>query len=185
MASRKINWRMADAIGAAIAGKAFEHLIKPKQDALAAIGREAFARMTARVDVPVLQEFNIVGADGPLQFDIRCQADQSNDNSVRVFVEGFTITGWNVPCVVDDDLWARARGVADELKALRSKSCAFSNELRQQLEGKTTTAAMKAWPEAAEIIANVTGASLNNGFTVPLESLLSKYLPMLAAPQGV
>ena len=185
MASRKINWRMADLIGDAIAEKAFEHLIKPKQDALAAIGREAFAHITTRVDVSVLQELNIVGANGQLQFDIRCQADQSNDNSVRVFVEGFTITGWNVPCVVDDDLWSRAYEISNELKTLRLKSCALSTELKQQLEGKTTTAAMKAWPEAAEIIANITGTSLNNGFTVPLDSLLSKYLPMLAAPQGV
>lgn len=43
-------------------------------------------------------------------------------------------------------------------------------------------AAMEAWPEAAEIIASAAEVDVGNTMTRPLEALLSRYIPMLAAP---
>lgn len=188
MASKKINWRMADSIANRIADKAFEHLINPKQKMLEAVGAEAFDVLKQHIDLGLLRRFNIVDSNSDMRLKVKCTADGSNDSTVLIHFEtedGFSSYNWETPTVTDDGLWQRARDLAGELDVLRRKRNLLCNELRSQLEGKTTNTAIKAWPEAAEIIAQVADINLVGDMTTPLENLLSKYLPMLAAPQGV
>jgi hypothetical protein len=47
---------------------------------------------------------------------------------------------------------------------------------------------MKVWPEAATIVAeffNIDTDGKDKSMTSPLDQLLSKFMPLLAAPQGV
>ncbi len=188
MASRKINWRMANSIADRIADKAFEHLIDPKQKMLEAVGVEAFDVMKQHIDVGLLRRFNIVGSNSNMRLKVKCTADGSDDSAVLIQFEaedGFSVYYLETPTVTDDGLWQRARDLAGELGVLRHKRNLLYNELKSQLEGKTTNMAIKAWPEAAEIIAQIADINLIGDMTTPLESLLSKYLPMLAAPRGV
>jgi hypothetical protein len=188
MASKKISWRMANSIANRIADKAFEHLINPKQKMLEAVGAEAFDVLKQHIDLDLLRRFNIVGSDSNMRLKVKCAADGSDDSTVLIQFkaeDGFTPYNPQTPTVTDDGLWQRARDLSGELNVLRHKRYALYNELKSQLEGKTTNMAIKAWPEAAEIIAQIANVTLVGDMTTPLESLLSKYLPMLAAPQGV
>lgn len=188
MASKKINWRMADSIANRIADKAFEHLINPKQKMLEAVGAEAFDVLKQHIDLGLLRRFNIVDSNSNMRLKVKCTADGSNDSTVLIQFEtedGFNSYHWETPTVTDDGLWQRARDLTDELDVLRRKRNSLCNELQSQLEGKTTNMAIKAWPEAAEIIAQIANINLVGDMTTPLENLLSKYLPVLAAPQGV
>lgn len=60
----------------------------------------------------------------------------------------------------------------------------LAKELVRQLSGRSAKQSMKDWPEAADIIADHFGITTHIAMVKPLEVLLSKYLPMLAAPQG-
>jgi len=188
MASKKISWRMANSIADRIADKAFEHLINPKQKMLEAVGVEAFDVMKQHIDLGSLRRFNIVGSNSNMRLEVKCAADGSDDSAVLIQFEaedGFSSYNWETPTVTDDGLWQRARDLSGELNVLHHKRYSLYDELKSQLEGKTTNMAIKAWPEAAEIIAQIADVNLVGDMTTPLESLLSKYLPMLAAPQEV
>lgn len=188
MASKKINWRTANSIADRIADKAFEHLINPKQKMLEAVGAEAFDVLKQHIDLSLLRRFNIVNSNSNMRLKVKCTADGSDDSTVLIRFEtedGFSSYNGETPTVTDDGLWQRARDLAGELDVLRRKRNLLYNELKSQLEGKTTNMAIKAWPEAAEIIAQVANINLVGDMTTPLENLLSKYLPMLEAPQGV
>ena len=188
MASKKINWRMANSIADRIADKAFEHLINPKQKMLEAVGVEAFDVMKQHIDLDLLHRFNLIDSNSNMRLKVKCTADGSGDSAVLIQFEaedGFGSYHCETPTVTDDGLWQRAQDLAGELNILRCKRKSLYNELKSQLEGKTTHMAIKAWPEAAEIIAQIADINLVGDMTTPLESLLSKYLPMLAAPQGV
>ena len=188
MASKKISWRTANSIADRIANKAFEHLINPKQKMLEAVGAEAFDVLKQHIDLGLLRRFNIVNSNSNMRLKVKCTADGSDDSTVLIRFEtedGFSSYNGETPTVTDDGLWQRARDLAGELDVLRRKRNLLYNELKSQLEGKTTNMAIKAWPEAAEIIAQVANINLVGDMTTPLENLLSKYLPMLAAPQGV
>lgn len=188
MASKKINWRMADSIANRIADKAFEHLINPKQKMLEAVGAEAFDVLKQHIDIGLLRRFNIVDSNSNMRLKVKCTADGSDDSAVLIQFEaedGFSTYHCETPTVTDDGLWQRARDLAGELDVLRRKRNSLYIELKSQLEGKTTNMAIKAWPEATEIIAQIANVKPASDMTTPLETLLAKYLPMLAAPQGV
>jgi hypothetical protein len=48
-----------------------------------------------------------------------------------------------------------------------------------QIIGKSSATVLKAWPEAASIIQEVTGDINEVTLVTPLESLLARFLPML------
>ena len=187
MASKKINWNLANSIAHAIAEKAFEHLVKPLEKALEDIGTEAAEIVLEQINPDVLIRLNIVKENSaPKPIMIRCADDESKDSALAVPATlGFTLMGWeNIETIVPDEMWNRANDIARQLTSLCSKRQEMSYEMQQQLTGTTTAAAIKAWPEAESIISDVAGLIGSGNFTVPLDNLLAKYMPLLPAPQG-
>ena len=94
---------------------------------------------------------------------------------------------------------ALAFGCEDDFSTLEkiyreTKDVSFEKELMALIDkeknlsypkAKEMLVAAKLGEKAAEIIAQIANVTLVGDMTTPLESLLSKYLPMLAAPQGV
>lgn len=187
MSSKKINYNMASNIATAIAEKAFEHLTAPLRIALDRIGEEALLVIEQRLDISALRDFGLAEPETvKMAIDIALSSDGSRDNMIRTYTKhGFSMYAWKAAYIVDDALYQRAEAIHTPLREFVRKQNTLRDEIRAQLEGKTVTVACKAWPEAAEIICDVAGVANGPAFTVPLESLLSKYLPMLAAPQGV
>ena len=187
MASKKINWHLAHTIACEISTKAFEHLIAPLEKLLDEIGTEVADVILGEIDLDVLLNYNIVQKhSGFRPISIRIAEDGSKDSAITVNAEmGFSLAGWNIlEAVVSYDVWSRANSISQRLTALRVKRAQMADELKTQLEGSTTATAIKAWPEAEDIILEAAGITNSGNFTVPLDSLLMKYLPMLPAPKG-
>ena len=187
MASKKINWNMACKIADKIAAKAFEHLTAPLERELGIIAAEAWAIFAAKFDFPALAEHDFVKVTDTLTITLYSSRYGNDESSVRVTHRGKAYKGlpWDDPSLTDDALDERAFPVRGRLAELVTSRGKLANTLRNQLNGKTSSQAMKAWPEAAQIIAEC--CDLDNPvrqFTVPLETLLAKFLPLLPAPQG-
>lgn len=184
MASKKINRELAWKIADKIAAKAFEHLITPVEAQYDEIATEAWGKFEAEFDFPKLAAWGIVGAVSSVNFALRTSRDASDGSDLNIVYTGTSYRGhhWETMRLVDDELHARMQPVAERLSTLRTQRNGLFNELYKQLGGKTTKQAMTAWPEATAIIAHEADVSMTVGFTVPLESLLAKFLPMLPAP---
>jgi hypothetical protein len=63
------------------------------------------------------------------------------------------------------------------------KRSEFVDTVKQQIEGRTYTKIIKAWPELEEIIrATVVIDEAQGSITTPFENLLARFLPALPAP---
>lgn len=185
MATKKINRYLAIDIAGKIANKAFEHLLVPAEAALEAFSKRAVAQLVEEVDVPALLRYRVVSpSDVSQHLAVGLSSDGSEDSDIRISgYTGFTSSYWHCPRIVNDALYAEMLPTYEHVNNLRRKQSDLSEQLHRELEGKTTSQAMKAWPEAADLIAEVSGCNNpNHGFTTPLESLLMKFLPMLPAP---
>ena len=183
MASKKISHNLASNIARRIAEKAFEHLIAPLEKQMEIFGKEGYFLLIDGIDINLLKERGIVCNEGPLVFKVRKPSDESEDSAIALQCDtGWRAYGWATPTLIDLSFWERVVVVSEKLKGYVSKRFAFQSELRIQLEGKSSAAATKAWPEAAFIIAEECGYD-PRPMTVPLEELLMKFLPMLPAPK--
>ena len=185
MSSKKISKAAADNISARIARKAFEHLIPALTEQVKQLGIEASEKLHGQINAPVLRSTNIIRGDNEtMRIWVYSRTEDLGNESLKVNLDG---PGWSsssrdAVSIVDADLAARASVAVIRLQDLCNKRNALAKELREQCVGKTLKAALAAWPEAADIISDVTDVPLTQGFVSPLENLLAKFLPMLPAP---
>lgn len=182
--ARKITKEMAQRISRAIAEKAFEHLIPAAQAEMKKLGLEASEMALNGIDIALLRSRNIIGQPtDDMTIDVFAEGDGSFDNEVRLHGPGWQCVGyWNAVRVVNNDLYARAYAARERLNTLTNSANALRQELLGQCIGKSSKAALEAWPEAASIISSITNEPITTGFVTPLESLLARFLPMLPAP---
>lgn len=185
MAAKKINWRLAQTIAHKIAEKAFEHLETPLEKALESIADEAYSRLLPMFEQ--LEQFSVVDDSNSYCMKLMRDDVANEDSAIELTKLGHDIKivrfNWTSPTVRDSALYARAEPIATRLRELGSQKYRLKEELREQLDGKTTKFAMTNWPEAADIIAEAAGVQNGTPMTTPLEVLLAKFLPMLPAPQ--
>lgn len=185
MSSKKISKNAAYTISGRIANKAFEHLIPALEEQVKQLGIEASTKIHAQIDASLLRSMNIIrGDDDTMRIWVYLRAEDIGNESRKVNLDGpgWSSSSWNAVSLVDADLAARASAVVERLEDLRKKRKALTQKLYEQCIGKTVKAALAAWPEAADIISDVTDVPLTQGFVSPLENLLAKFLPMLPAP---
>jgi hypothetical protein len=185
MAHKKIGTQLASDIAERIAKKAFEHLIPTLEEQLREIGREAYKRIDDNVDLAKCAEYGLCHKDSHPTVKIRLVKDEVVCGDLG-FV-GYNINRFDYLTIEDAGLYGQAQPIRKRLNELRNAQHGLKRDLESQLRGKSTKAAMEAWPEAAGIIASVADVDVGNTMTRPLDALLSRYIPMLSAPtaQGV
>ena len=186
MKHRKIGQELARNIAIAIADKAFEHLLPPAQAECAAIADEAYDRIDADLNFAKLAEYGIAyrGLNGCTP-KIRIVADRDNYVDLMTSPRLWGLNTYNNLYLTDAGLYARACEAYRERERLAVAHRQLRDELQGQLLGRTTKQAIEAWPEAAEIIADIAEVGTESPITKPLEALLARFIPALPAPQGV
>jgi hypothetical protein len=190
MSQAKLNSWEAQNIARKIAEKAFEHVIGPINEKINEHLREAYrVQMIALGTSPeLLAEVGL----GELSDEITVSV-VIGENRWNEIVKGNTgeFIRWSTYRAdfyfkAESDTPAYATFCA-ERAPFRVQQNALQQELQTQLQGKSIKAVMKAWPEAARFVAGEFRIDISTPaeMTKPLETILAKYLPMLAAPQGV
>ena len=192
--SLKINANQAENIGYKIAEKAFEHLMDPIDKALSDVGQEAYDKFAAQVDVALLIKFHLLNEVSGIHSMavIVTNAEEANvRNQLRINFKNSQPLAGNAPgyeeiMIYDPELFERGQNLQSRWNELHNKRSALRHEVVGQCRGKNPATLVKAWPEAEDIIREViTDMPANiSGVSVPLENLLAKFLPMLAAPKG-
>lgn len=184
MASKKIGWWECDRIADEISEKAFEHLIDPLQHKLQEGVRTVWQTSTCAEQLSWMIKHGL--------------AESSNDaeTSVLLVPQSYTVdlcVGVQLVLgvrfhssvrVFSDDAYGKLIGDYEALQQLFVRRGELATQLRKQLSGKTTLQACKAWPEAEDIIRRITKEGKSSDFTVPLESLLAKFLPLQLTTKG-
>ncbi len=188
MGTKKIKRHEARDIGRRIAEKAFEHLITPLEVKRNAVTGLCYQAVLDTIGCPAgvllasgfAEETNMVRIDLSNNYGNQTATYHSvgSDRPRLIRPSGYSAK----LKLVDDDLYEKYMEVEVLLKPYDSKRDALMSELQSQVEGKTATQAMKNWPEAAEIIADVLQIG-SPAMTVPLEQLLARFLPALPAPK--
>ena len=188
MSQSKISSWEASIIAKKIAEKAFEHLVAPIDErineylrsryraCMVAIGTtpQAMAEYGLGTLADTISVIVIVGDDSWIE---QLKGNTDEFLSLSGFGQDFKFISTSAPEYVS---------LCAERAPFRAKQQALNGELADQLTGRSAKAAMKAWPEAAQFIADEFGlGDITREMTKPLENLLAKYLPMLAPPQGV
>jgi hypothetical protein len=188
MSVAKIKYYEASDIGNRIADKAFAHLVTPLEDKLNIF-------LKGRYDALVR---DVIGGDRIAEL-VKAGVLLDNGGAFLKFVgqkEDFTEylkgdlvvspAGYSNAFIIDDEVAFEAYvTLVTPLRALRHKRALLVDELKSQCEGKSAKAVMKAWPEAAQIVADffhITVDGKDTSMTSPLEQLLAKFMPMLPAP---
>lgn len=188
MGTKKIKWHEARDIGRRIADKAFEHLTTPLEVKRNAVAGLCYQAVLDTIGCPAgvllasgfAEETNMVQIDLSNsygnQITTRYRVDSDCPRLVRP-------SGYHTEMkLVDDDLYEKYMDIEVLLSPYESKREELMLEIQSQVEGKTANQAMKNWPEAAEIIADVLQLG-SPAMTVPLEQLLARFLPALPAPK--
>lgn len=187
MKHRKIGQQLANDIAAAVADKAFEHLIPAAQKRAEATSRLAYAKLASLFDLEALYKIEVCAKGGTCSIRVRPEGDPSDGNLTHASISAadvFCFRTWTAPIIDDTPIHEQLVEVRAELARLIKNHAELRKELRLQLIGKTTKQALEAWPEAAEIIASVAALDETGDFVKPLETLLAKFLPALPAPAG-
>ena len=186
MKHRKIGQELARNIASAIADKAFEHLLPQAQAECRAIADEAYDRIDADLNFAKMAEYGFAyRVSGCAQRIIRIVADRDNYADLKTSARPWVLSTYNCLYVEDAGLYARAREARQNRERLAVAQRQLREELQSQLLGQTTKQAIEAWPEAAEIIADIAEVGTESPITKPLEALLARFIPALPAPQGV
>lgn len=180
--SKMTSWE-ASIIAKKIAEKAFEHLVAPIDErineylrsryraCMVAIGTtpQAMAEYGLGTLADTISVIVIVGDDSWTE---QLKGNTDEFLSLSGFGQDFKFISTSAPGYVS---------LCTERAPLRAKQQALNEELADQLTGRSAKATMKAWPEAAQFIADEFGlGDITREMTKPLENLLAKYLPMLA-----
>ena len=187
MKHRKIGQELARNIASAIADKAFEHLLPQAQAECRAIADEAYDRIDADLNFAKMAEYGFAyrASNGGAQKSIRIVADRNNYVDLTTSDRPWGLSTYNCLSIQDAGMYARAHEARQKHARLAAARRQLYEELQSQLLGKTTKQAIEAWPEAAEIIADIAEVGTESPITKPLEALLARFIPALPAPQGV
>ncbi len=190
MSKTCINSWEASNIAIRIAAKAFEHVVAPIDGRINEYLRSAYhacfediigttPRLLAEHGIGKLAD--TISVLVPIENDNWQEQLKGNTDEFLAFVGYGPDFSFPAATVV---LYA---SLCAERAPFRKQQHALKEEIASQLLGRSVKAAMKAWPEAAQFIANEfnLGDIAKPEMTKPLETLLAKYLPMLAPPQGV
>ena len=180
MAHKKIGTQLASDIAEKIAKKAFEHLIPALEEQLREVGREAYKRIDDDIDLVKCAEYGLI--DKSEYPGVKIRLDKDVVWCGKLGFVGYRHTGYGEMTIEDAGLYGRAKPLQDRINELCRARRELERDLESQLRGKSTKAAIEAWPEAAEIIASAAEVDVANTMTRPLEVLLSRHIPMLAAP---
>ena len=186
MKHRKIGQELARNIALAIANKAFEHLLPQAQAECVAIANEAYDHIDAELDFAKMAEYGFAyrASNGGAQ-KIRIVADRNNYVNLTTSERPWGLSTYNCLSLTDAGMYARAHEASQKRERLAVAHRQLRDELQSQLLGQTTKQAIEAWPEAAEIIADIAEVGTESPITKPLEALLARFIPALPAPQGV
>ena len=187
MKHRKIGQELARNIASAIADKAFEHLLPQAQAECTAIADEAYDRIDADLNFAKMAEYGFAyrASNGGTSKAIRIVADRNNYVDLTTSDRPWGLSTYNYLSLTDAGMYARAREARQNRERLAVARRQLHEELQSQLLGQTTKQAIEAWPEAAEIIADIAEVGTESPITKPLEALLARFIPALPAPQGV
>ena len=187
MKHRKIGQVLARNIASAIADKAFEHLLPQAQAECKAIADEAYDRIDTELDFAKMAEYGFAyrASNGGAQRSIRIVADRDNYVDLTTSERPWGLSIYNCLSLTDAGMYARAHEASQKRARLAVAHRQLRDELQSQLLGQTTKQAIEAWPEAAEIIADIAEVGTESPITKPLEALLARFIPALPAPQGV
>ena len=186
MKHRKIGQELARNIALAIANKAFEHLLPQAQAECVVIANEAYDHIDAELDFAKMAEYGFAyrASNGGAQ-KIRIVADRNNYVNLTTSERPWGLSTYNCLSLTDAGMYARAHEASQKRERLAVAHRQLRDELQSQLLGQTTKQAIEAWPEAAEIIADIAEVGTESPITKPLEALLARFIPALPAPQGV
>ena len=184
MKHRKISKTLAQDLASAITIKAFEHLVPAAEASVEAVGHAAYEKLDAAVDLHKLSAYGLVEKSDCPTLDICSSDPQQKCVTISIARKGYAFKGWGHYCIRDDALFTQATAAVARTRQLYKARSSLHRELYSQLLDKTTKQAVEAWPEAAEVIAEVADLDDDGNFTKPLEVLLVKFLPALPAPTG-
>lgn len=188
MSTKKIDWGKANRIAAKISQKAFAHLIEPFEKEEKEIASAAFEKVLETFDANKLVSFGFANRNSSLNIHL-IGSKTKDDILVQIPCVDMTVNkylsvnGYGDIKLHSPDLYALAMDMFQRKQPFVEKCNELEIEIRSQLEGKTVTTAIKAWPEAASIINDVMGISDIESMTQPLEVLLGRFLPQLPAPK--
>lgn len=192
MSTKKIKHYEARNIADLIADKAFEHLVTPLRKKLNEMAESVYRTMFEKHNFEELRELGIMQKNNRVLITVRPVNASCDSDDVTVWLGNaddenetyLTPASWHCHSLVwrDDRVSDLMRETSEQLRPFTIRRNALQEELLRQLEGKTVTQALKAWPEAAQFITQVCGGSCVP-MTIPLEQLLAKFLLMLPAPQ--
>lgn len=188
MGTKKIKWHEAREIGRKISNKAFEHLTAPLEVKRNAVAGLCYQAVLDNIGCPagVLKAAGFAEETNMVQIDLTNNYGNQTTISYSVSEDRARIirpSGYHAELKLShDELYDKYMDVEVLLNPLEQKRDALMSELQSQVEGKTATQAMKNWPEAADIIADVLQLG-SPAMTVPLEQLLARFLPALPAPK--
>ena len=188
MSSKIIRRWDARKIATAVAAKALEHVLAPKEAALAAAAREAHDALLLAIGLtPEVRaacakhtshsgygEVTVVVSKSDAQFEVTLTSEDDKDGffSHRVFI-------------TDPAAIARLRTLHDACIPLQEQRSEMAREIAGQIADKSVSVVLKTWPEIAPFVRatmNIPDPMVSPLSPVPFQALLNKYLTALPAP---
>jgi len=175
-------------IATAVAVKALEHVLAPKEAALAAAAKEAYDALllaiglTPEVRAAVTRcseragygEVTVIVSKSDAQFKVilTSEDDKYEFFLPRVFIE-------------DPAAIARLRTLHDACIPLQEQRSEMAREIAGQIANKSVSVVLKTWPEIAPFVRatmRIPDPMVSPLSPVPFQALLNKYLTALPAP---
>ena len=183
MSSTKITQREAWSLSDKIADKAFEHLLEPWNKKEQELGKEVYAQIVEAIGgdkvVAAMAAYNVIEFTDQITIDV---CDGTNDERINFKRDNLINTRWNRMRLINGNLYERAAEINKTQQSLRLKREALRKTLEVQMTGKSMKSIIKAWPEAESVLNAYFGQVTDSTLVAPLEVLLARFLPMLAAP---
>lgn len=177
----KIKDAMACRFAEAVSYKAFEHLTKPAYNAVADEMEKAHDQQIAGIPQDILDKLE--------EADV---IETSNTLCYNGYKEGEMMYWVNMRCSrrekyyfssikTNPDLMAAAKAY----QAIEDRRNELRRTIQDQIGGKTVGQVINHWPELEPMFKTMYNfVDAPDGFVVPFESLLAKYLPALPAPDA-
>lgn len=187
--SSRINRWDASKIAGKISELAFAHLYAPIQAKRVAIAQQAYDAITIKLclndneTLRMFKQYGVIDLKDSTTIKITCPSD---DIEVELTSNSCNMIGtdrWSSLTFESQELFDQLSELDKALQPLEEKRSDLRAEIAEQIEGKSPATVLKNWPEAAEIITEVTGYKSKKAIVVPLSDLLARFLPMLPAPK--
>ena len=188
--SKKIGSYEAFNIASRVASKAFEHLITPAQERLDQVAMAAYTQELQDCGITPEIEAKMRARRKQRQdanYDHKCKINYGKaDEDECIYELSFDkvrpLTGY---IHLQNKKSCKAIEAAHAtLTPLEYKCALLRDDIKAQINGKTTAVVRKHWPELTGFVEDVMreGINMNPISPVPFQSLLNKHLLALAAP---